>query len=226
MTAITSIGIIMDGNRRWAKARGLSNADGHRAGVEALKKVRTELPRLKERYSISHVTLYAFSTENWKRSSEEVSTLFEIFEQTLQEFLASEDDFVFKVIGERARVPHTVQALIRTLEDKTASREGPVITLALSYGGRAEVLAAANAAIEHGQRVSEEQFEKLLWSSDIPEPDLIIRTGGEKRLSNFLTWKSAYSELFFTDTLWPDFTTAELEEIFEEYGARKRRYGT
>lgn len=226
MKDIHSVGIIMDGNRRWATARGLHAWDGHRAGVEALKRVRNELPRLEEKYSITHITLYAFSTENWSRSKEEKDALFAIFKETLEEFLAADENFVFKIIGETERLPRAVQKRAHELEQKTASHTGGVITLALSYGGRAEILSAVNRLVEKGTPVTEEEFKEVLWSKDIPDPDIIIRTGGEQRLSNFLTWGSAYAELFFTDTLWPDFTVSELESIFDTCVKREQRHGT
>ncbi len=225
MKKIQSIGIIMDGNRRWAKEKGLKAWDGHRAGVDALKKVKTELPRLRQKYGVEYVVLYGFSTENWKRSKEEIDALFGIFEETLEEFITQDDDFIFKVIGERERLPARVQELIVTLEEKTSTRTGSTLVLALSYGGRTEILSAVNDLIKKGKPVSEDEFTHTLWSSNIPDPDLIIRVGGERRLSNFLTWSSAYSELFFTNTLWPDFTTEELEEIFDDYATREQRHG-
>ncbi|MDO8523789.1 MAG: polyprenyl diphosphate synthase [bacterium] len=234
MKSIRSIGIIMDGNRRWAKARGRLSFEGHRAGLDTLKKLGEELPRLKSTYGLEYVTLYAFSTENWNRSPEELAFLMKLFESAFADLLktlergkvAPEKKFRLRVVGQKERFSPKLQALMADVEAKTADFSEGTVFLALSYGGRAEILNAVLALVEKGgKNVTEESFAKHLWTSGMPDPDLIIRTGGEKRLSNFLTWQGVYSELFFTDTFWPDFSVTEVENIFKEFQGRERRRG-
>jgi undecaprenyl diphosphate synthase len=231
---INSIGIIMDGNRRWAKARGLPAYEGHRAGFEVIKELSREIPRLRRNYGLEYVTVYALSTENWKRSKEELGYLIALFEEGFR--LAVSDavekgnknpgeGMRLRIIGERERFSPVLQELMNDAEEKTKDFGGGTVVFALSYGGRAEIVAAAEKLRANGEAISEEMFPGAMWSSGIPDPDIIIRTGGEMRLSNFLPWQSVYSELFFTETLWPDFTVAELEKIFEEYYGRERRNG-
>jgi len=230
---IRSIGIIMDGNRRWAKARGLPSFEGHRQGYEALKKLADEFPRLKETYGLEYATLYAFSTENWKRSADEVEFLMQIFASALTEMidsvtkgLAEEKKIRIRIAGQRERFSPQLRKLMDTVEEKTKDFTAGTVCFALSYGGRAEIVNAANEIIKNGDEMSEENVNKYLWTAGIPDPDLVIRTSGEERVSGFLTWQSVYSELFFTDTLWPDFTVIELEKIFAEFHERERRHGT
>ncbi len=233
MNPIRSVGIILDGNRRWAKQRNLPSLEGHRAGYEALKKLSNDAPRLKREYGLEYVTLYCFSTENWNRTKEEVGYLMALFEEALAFVLAHgikkgernpEEGIRLRIIGERERFSEKIQALMREAEEKTKHFGGVTAVLALSYGGRAEIVRAIKK-LAHVESVNEESFARELWSGDIPDPDIIIRTGGEQRLSNFLTWGSVYSELFFPETLWPDFTVSELEKIFAEYRERERRHG-
>lgn len=233
MKPIRSIGIIMDGNRRWAKEKGAPSFEGHRAGYDALKKLAESAPFLKQKYGLEFVTLYAFSTENWNRTKEEVGYLMGLFEEALQ-FLVSEhvkngeknpqSAIRVRIIGQRERFSDKIQTLMNEAEEKTKHFGGITATFALSYGGRAEILDAL-AKIKGTEVISEETFGNALWSSGIPDPDIIIRTGGEHRLSNFLTWQGVYSELFFPKTYWPDFTSEELEKIFAEYYERERRHG-
>lgn len=234
MQSIRSIGIILDGNRRWAKAKGVPTLEGHRAGYDALKKLVREAPRLKETYGLEFVTLYTFSTENWNRAKEEVGYLMSLFEEALSFVLEEgihdgekdpEHAVRLKVIGQRERFSEKIQTLMVEAEERTKKFGGVTAVLALSYGGRAEILQAVEKMQKENVSVTEESFAKKLWASDIPDPDIIIRTGGEQRLSNFLTWQSVYSELFFPEVLWPDFTVTHLEKIFEEYYARERRHG-
>lgn len=231
---IRSIGIILDGNRRWAKAKGVTALEGHRAGYEALKKLASDASRLKETYGLEYATLYCFSTENWDRSKEEVGYLMTLFEEALS--FALEDVIQkgesnptnairLKIIGQRNRFSEKLQSLMTEAEERTKHFGGVTAVLALSYGGRAEILEAVSKLHAENVEVSEENFSNTLWTSGIPDPNIIIRTGGEQRLSNFLTWQSVYSELFFPEVLWPDFTTAHLEKIFEEFYARERRHG-
>lgn len=222
-----SIGIILDGNRRWAKEHGRASTEGHKEGMEALKRLAKALPHFKKTYGLEFVTLYTFSTENWNRSEQEVSYLMELFKKGFEEITAAfnEHGARVRIVGERDRFPEDLQKTFTAVEEKTEKNTDTVISFALSYGGRAEIVAAANVAIEKGEKVTEESFSKLLWTSGVSDPDIIIRTGGEQRLSNFLTWGSVYSELFFIEKYWPDFTAGDLEEIFKEYQERERRHG-
>ena len=223
---IRSIGIIMDGNRRWARERGLPTLEGHRRGLDVLRMLSRELPRLKETYGLECVTLFAFSTENWQRTAEEVAYLMRLFTQGLEEIIANAAGTArVRIIGERERFSPELQEVFRRVEERTAGNSGTLVAFALSYGGRAEILRAAAALAESGVPATEENFSRALWTAGMPDPDLVIRTSGEERLSGFLPWQSVYSELFFTDTYWPDFTIAELENIFAEYAARERRHG-
>lgn len=234
MTPIRSVGIILDGNRRWAKAKGVPSLEGHRAGFEALKKLATHAPHLKKTYGLGYVTLYAFSTENWNRAKEEVGYLMALFEEALSFVLEEgiqnggkdpENAVRLKIIGQRERFSEKIQNLMSEAEERTKNFGGITAVLALSYGGRAEILQAVEKMQKENVSATEENFTNALWTSGIPDPDIIIRTGGEQRLSNFLAWQSVYSELFFPDVLWPDFTVVHLEKIFEEYYARERRHG-
>lgn len=219
-----SIGIIVDGNRRWAKARGLPSIEGHRAGFENLKK----LFPLAKSMGMTHVYAYLFSTENWKRSPDEVSYLMDLFRTLLKD--ASKDlhkeQIALRFLGARGMFPLDIQNLMQDIEAHTPADPTMTVGACLSYGGRLEIVQAVNACVAEGMPIeNEEMFAKKLWSHDMPDPDLIIRTGGEKRLSNFLTWQSVYSELFFTDTMFPDFSEAEFRAIVKEYGERERRRG-
>ncbi len=221
------VGFIMDGNRRWANAQGLATLEGHARGYEQLKRIAdcvyaTHIP---------HMVCYAFSTENWKRTEEEVGYLMRLLEKAIQELpdiLKEEGKKVhIRVIGERTHLPESLQQAIAEVEKKNVDEPEPELTvwIALSYGGRAEIVAAVNRAVHIGAPVTEDSFASLLWTTGMPDPDLIIRTSGEQRISNFLSWQSAYSEFFFVDTLWPDFGESEFQSILEEYGKRQRRRG-
>ncbi len=217
------LGFIMDGNRRFAKEQGLDPLIGHVAGKDKL----IEVMGWSKEVGVKHLVVYAFSTENWQRSEAEVSSLMGLFGQGIKDLEAkAERDFAVRFIGRREDFSAELQAEMEHLEESTALGE-PAYTLwiALSYGGRAEIVAAANAAIAKGEVVTEETFAKLLWSSGMPDPDLIVRTGGEVRLSNFLPWQSVYSELYFTPTYWPAFTKDEFMSILETYATRDRRKG-
>ena len=225
-TPIRSIGIIMDGNRRWAKARGLPSLEGHRQGYEALKRLSKDATRMREVYGLEYVTLFAFSTENWQRSAEEVSYLMDLFGIGIDEMMLSHaSDIRIRIVGDRERFSKSLQDKFSILEEKTKDNAGTTVSFALSYGGRAEILHAAGELAKSGEEWSEENFSKHLWATGIPDPDLIIRTSGEQRISGFLTWQGVYSELFFTETLWPDFSVEELEKIFAEFYERERRHG-
>ncbi|PIR24254.1 di-trans,poly-cis-decaprenylcistransferase [Candidatus Campbellbacteria bacterium CG11_big_fil_rev_8_21_14_0_20_44_21] len=217
------IGIIMDGNRRWAKEKGLPTLQGHKKGYEVLKKCL----RFAKEKGLKWMIVYAFSTENWERSKEEVSYLMDIFRGAFKNELESlrQEKARIIFIGKKDLLPEDIQKSARKLEEDTKNETEATLVIALSYGGRSEITEAVNKAVKEGREVSEESFKDYLWTKDIPDPDLIIRTGGEKRLSNFLPWQSTYSEFFFSDTYWPDFQTEEFEKILEEYGQKNRRNG-
>lgn len=220
------VGFIMDGNRRWAKQRGLTPIEGHTKGYEVLLTTIESVHKMR----IPHMVCYAFSTENWNRSKEEVTHLMNLLERGLKEV----GDAITKhgrranlrIIGERERLSEEMQSEIVRLESGNIADPELTVWLAISYGSRAEIVNAVNRAVVRGEAVTEMQFSDMLYTSGMPDPDLIIRTSGEKRISNFLLWQSAYSELFFTDTLWPDFGESEFQAIVEAYGTRQRRKGT
>jgi undecaprenyl diphosphate synthase len=221
----TCVGIIMDGNRRWAKARGLQSLEGHTAGFAKAK----EIIRHAFSRGVETIILYAFSTENWNRSPTEVGYLMNLFGGALirdLEELAQEGIRV-RFIGDMARLPEKLRASAKKLEEKgSVDPVGKTLVIAISYGGRSEILAAVNKLLGQGKKeVQEEEFTSSLWGAGIRDPDLIIRTGGERRLSGFLTWQSIYSELFFSDSFWPDFTKEEFDSILAEFNQRERRGG-
>ncbi len=218
------LGFIMDGNRRFAKNKGEETLSGHLAGKDKLFEVIKWVYEKK----IPHAVFYAFSTENWKRDQTEVDNLMKLFTDSVALFRdrADEENISFKIIGRRDDFSPELKKAISDLE-VISHKTDPDLTvwIALSYGGRAEIVAATNAAIKKGEEVTEESYSKLLWSAGMPDPSLIIRTGGEYRLSNFLPWQSVYSELFFTETLWPAFTKDEFTRILSAYETRERRVG-
>lgn len=216
------VAIIMDGNGRWAERRGKRRGEGHAAGAKTLGNV---LKWCGDR-GIRYLTVYAFSTENWKRPKAEVDGLMRLFAKMLK---AKERDFMknkvrFRMIGRRGDLSAKLLSVIEALEAKTAGFEREFI-VAISYGGRAEIVDAVNAAVEAGEKITEETFRRHLYAPDVPDPDLVIRTSGELRTSNFLLWESAYAEYYFTDTLWPDFSEKELDAALEAYASRHRRIG-
>ncbi len=216
----------MDGNRRWAKQAGLPVFMGHKRGYEVFK----EMIRIANDNKIPNLVFYAFSTENWKRVKEEVGLLMGLLRSAAVEYLAHDLEELkkvrFRFIGDLSYLDEGIQkSLIKIEEQSNQSTAELTVWVALSYGGRLEITDAVNRAIELGQNVDEESFSKLLWSADMPDPDLIIRTGGEQRLSNFLPWQSVYSELFFTETYWPAFTKEEFQRILNDYADRERRIG-
>ncbi len=222
---INCAGFIMDGNRRWAKQHNLPTLEGHAKGYEAFKLLMDAVYEA----HIPHMVCYAFSTENWKRAEDEVGYLMNLMHRALIELVerlhTDERKINLRVIGERSRLPENIQKAIESIESKNHTAPELTVWMAISYGGRAEVVDAVNRIVEKGEKVTEEAFGKFLWTEDMPDPDLIIRTSGEIRTSNFLIWQSAYSELFFTDTLWPDFGETEFQSILEQYKTRQRRKG-
>lgn len=216
------IAMIMDGNGRWALERGKPRGEGHIAGARTLENV---LNWCGER-DIKYLTVYAFSTENWKRPQEEVNGLMKLFARMLK---TKEKSFIknrvrFRMIGRRGDLSAALRKTVEALEKKTAAFERQFI-VAISYGGRAEIIDAVNAAIKTGYPLTEETFRNFLYAPDVPDPDLVIRTSGELRTSNFLLWETAYSEYYFTEVLWPDFSEQELDKALEAYAKRHRRKG-
>lgn len=216
----------MDGNRRWAKDKGLASFEGHAAGYQKVKEVAEWVKDA----GISHAILYAFSTENWKRKQGEVEYLLSLFSVVIKEF--TQEIAEGKHIGTRIRFmgdlslfSNELQKEIHELETLTEENTARVLAIALSYSGREEILQAARALQVHGGEITEETFSQALWSKDFPDPDLIIRTGGEQRLSNFLPWQSVYSELIFTKTYWPALEHMEFMEMLTEYARRVRNFG-
>lgn len=220
---INCLGFIMDGNRRWAKAQGLPTLEGHKRGHE----VFSDFVRYIRDAGIPHAVFYAFSTENWRRSEEEVGYLMRLLEEAMCKVLegVDEEKVRVRVIGRRADLPTRLQELIADVEEKSSQYNATTIWIALSYGGRAEIIEAVNQAVAVGKSVTEEVFGELLWTANMPDPDMIVRTSGEQRLSNFVTWKSVYSEFYFINKHWPALTKADFEDILEEYGKRERRKG-
>lgn len=213
----------MDGNRRWAKENGLTTFEGHSKGHEVfMDSVRWVRDR-----SIPNAVFYAFSTENWLRKKEEVDYLMKLFSKVLTDLLdgVDEEKVRIQIIGRRSDFSTEIQNLMKRVEEKSSRHKGTTIWMALSYGGRAEILEAVNQAIKNGKEVDEKDFKELLWSAKMPDPDLIVRPGGERRLSNFLTWQSVYSELLFIEKHWPSLTKTDFEDILKEYESRERRQG-
>ncbi|HOZ99987.1 polyprenyl diphosphate synthase [Mesotoga prima] len=218
------VAFIMDGNGRWAKKRGLERIEGHRKGAEVADAASHWCADLGIRY----VTLYAFSTENWRRPKEEVEFLFELMLLYISSKVGSmlEEGVRMRFMGRLNELPPKLGDFVFQIENKTSMGKKLDVIVALNYGGRAEIVDAVNEILKIGkEQISEEDIAMNLYLPDVPEPDLIIRTSGEERLSNFLTWQSVYSELFFTATLWPDFTKEEFHRAVDDYSKRKRRFG-
>ena len=215
------IAIIMDGNGRWAKAKGLARTEGHREGarsVEVITKYANEL-------GVKYLTLYAFSTENWARPKTEILALMTLLEETLDTFLNNPDKDI-KVIfsSSRKKLPKKVLTKMEQVEKESAKNKGLILNLAINYGSRQEILEAVLKLQEKGLKPTKANFEKCLYNN-LPDPDLIIRTSGEQRLSNFLLWQAAYSEFYFTKTLWPDFREKAFLDAIKDFSARQRRFG-
>jgi undecaprenyl diphosphate synthase len=220
------VAIIMDGNGRWAAQRHLPRVEGHRAGIDAVRDTVETAARL----GIRVLTLYAFSVENWKRPAAEVSTLMMLLKRYLRSELKTllTNNIRFRVIGRMEELASDVQDELRDAIDRTADGSGMLFNIALNYGGRAEIVNAVRRAIASGARpeeLDEERFAGLLYTAGQPDPDLLIRTSGEMRVSNFLLWQIAYAEIYVTETLWPDFRRRHLFEAVLAYQKRERRYG-
>ncbi|WP_022852452.1 isoprenyl transferase [Thermodesulfatator atlanticus] len=224
------VAIIMDGNGRWAKARHLPRVMGHREGMKSVRAV-IETAR---KVGVKVLTLYAFSKENWQRPKDEVSFLMKLLSEYLQKEVDElhEKDVQIRAIGEIELLPANVLELLKAAIEKTAKNQGLILNLALSYGGRAEIAQAARLiaqAVLKGElkpsEIDEALFARFLYTKDLPDPDLLIRTSGEMRLSNFLLYQTAYTELYFTETLWPDFREEEFIKALKDYQRRERRFG-
>ena len=218
-----TVAIIMDGNGRWAERRGLPVAEGHRAGTKALRRTVEAAIDL----GVETLIVYAFSTENWSRPEGEVEDLMEIFGETIERELPdlARQGVRARFLGRRDRAPDELRAQMEGLEDETAHNERLNLWIAFDYGGRAELLEAARRLVEAGEEPTEESLRAYLYAPELPDPDLLIRTSGELRISNFLLWQLAYSELVFLDVLWPDFGSRELEDALTAYAQRRRRFG-
>ena len=224
------LAIIMDGNGRWAQQRHMPRIVGHQKGVDAVRKVVEECSHL----GIRHLTLYAFSSENWGRPADEVSALMGLLAKYLKGELENllQNRIRLHVIGETSRLPGHIRKTLDETIEKTRNNESMTLTLALSYGSRDEILRACRSLVTKAKEgaldvsaIDEASFEQELYSAGIPDPDLLIRTSGEMRISNFLLWQMAYTELYFTDVYWPDFSKEELHKALEVYGHRQRRFG-
>jgi undecaprenyl diphosphate synthase len=224
------VAIIMDGNGRWATARGLPRVAGHRRGAEAVRRTVTAATEL----GIEYLTLFGFSSENWKRPIQEVDDLMGLLRHYLRGEIAELHDngVRLRIIGRRERLPVDIVTLITNSEELTRKNERLQLTVALSYGGRDEIASAARQiaeAVRAGKlapdEIDEACFARYLFTAGLPDPDLLIRTSGEQRISNFLLWQTAYSEFVFTETLWPDFSKDDLKQAVEDFNGRERRYG-
>ena len=227
---VNHLAIIMDGNGRWAQARNLERTAGHRAGADNV----LEIMRAAQEFGIRYLTLYAFSTENWKRPAAEVGALMKL----LQEFLFKQlpamqkENVRLNAIGRLDDLPEPARLALLGAMKATRNNTGGVLTLALNYGGRAEIVDAAKKlinAVKNGsiapEEINEQSFSNFLYAPELPDPDLVIRTSGELRISNFLLWEMAYSELYISDVMWPDFDRGKLAEALESYSSRNRRFG-
>jgi len=224
------VAIIMDGNGRWAAGRGLPRTLGHRSGIEAVRRTLKATKQL----PISHLTLYSFSTENWRRPLLEIEELMRLLRYYLRSELATlhKEGVRIKIIGDRKSLPQDIIDMVNHAEELTQDNKALTLTLALSYGGRQEITHAARGlakAVERGalqaDAIDEHVLQSFLFTGGTPDPDVVIRTSGEKRISNFLLWQTAYAEFIFLDVLWPDFSAEHLVEALAEYERRERRYG-
>lgn len=224
------LAVIMDGNGRWAQKRGLPRSVGHKKGAEVVK----EITRAAGELGIKYLTLYAFSTENWSRGAEEISGLMGLLRQYLKSELKElqENGVRIRFIGERGMLDSDIVKQLEKLERDTLRNDKMTLCIALSYGSRQEIVNAVRRIASMAKRgdisaedVDVKMFSDMLYTRDMPDPDLVVRTSGEQRISNYLLWQIAYSELYFTPTLWPDFNKSELEQIIREFTSRERRYG-
>ena len=220
----THVAMIMDGNRRWAKKRMLPTNLGHSQGAKTLEKIAIAC----QERGIKYLTVFAFSTENWRRSEEEVNYLMKLLAENISDFdkRFENDDVRIRLVGDINGLPKDLQEGILKIEERTKEKRGLTVNVAINYGGRAEIVHAIQKMKEDGiDDITEEAVNKYMYTYDAPDPDLIIRTAGEQRLSGFLIWQSAYSEFYFTDVLWPDFDEKELDKAIDEFNNRKRNFG-
>ena len=217
------IAIIMDGNGRWAKKRGLPRTAGHKVGAEVFRKIATYCKDL----GVEYLTVYAFSTENWKRPKDEVDTIMGLLKKYMLEAIDTmeRDQIRLKFLGDLTAISPELQEMVERTNTISSRIDGFQANICLNYGGRDEILHAARDCVEAGEELTEENFGKHLYSAGIPDPELIIRPSGEIRLSNFLLWQCAYSEFYFCDTLWPDFSEKTLDAAIIDYQKRDRRFG-
>ena len=220
------IAIIMDGNRRWATSNNLPSYEGHKKGAENLWNIINNI----QEFKLKFLTLFVFSTENWRRSKREISFLMNLLNQFLDQTISkiNENSFRIRFIGDLSAFEKKIKDKIEIIQNNSQSNSGIVITLALNYGGRLDIISAINKIIIHNKNfkpISEKEFKKYTLNKDLPDPDLLIRTGGEMRLSNFLLWDLAYTELMFIPQMWPDFDKLILENCILEYSKRTRKYG-
>jgi undecaprenyl diphosphate synthase len=222
------VAIIMDGNGRWASKRFMPRVAGHSEGLGAVRKIVQECRRL----GVEYLTVFAFSSENWRRPPEEVGFLMKLFLKSLKSEVSrlAENDISLRLVGDLSRFDSAIQEMVQFSEEKTAGCKGLTLTIAANYGGRWDILQAMRKSLSANpglrpEQVSEELLQTYLSMAYAPEPDLFIRTGGEQRVSNFLLWQLAYTELYFTDTLWPDFDEAQLHKAFDWFSQRERRFG-
>ncbi len=225
-TGLKHIAVIMDGNRRWAANYHLPSAVGHKKGVESLR----EIIRACDDFGIKYITVYAFSSENWNRKPEEVSFLMNLVAETLSTELDEmhKEHVKIRFIGRKDKLSDGLKKIIADSEEKTKNNTGVVLQIAFNYGARAEIVDAVKSVIEKGlpfDKIDEKTFSEYLYTAGVPDPDLLIRTGGEKRISNYLLWQIAYSEIIVRDEYWPEFNKKSLSECIVEFGRRQRRYG-
>lgn len=221
------LAIIIDGNRRWAKKKGLSSFNGHKKGLDNVERIGDYCIKK----GIKVLTLYVFSSENWNRSKKEIAYLMRLFalafnKKNIKKF--NDNKIKFQAIGQIEKLPKFLQKKIKQAEESTKNNKKSILNLAISYGGRPEIVQAVKNIINKkipASKITEDIINKNLWTADLPYPDLIIRTGGEQRLSNFLTWQSAYSEFYFTKKCWPEFSKKDLDKAFNDFSQRQRRFG-
>lgn len=219
------IAIIMDGNGRWAKKRGLPRTAGHAVGAKTFKTIA----RYCNKIGVEHLTVYAFSTENWKRPAEEVETIMNILRDYLKDSKNYiKENIMLKFVGDRSVLPDDIKELMQTSEDDSKNATGLCCHLAINYGGRDEIVHAVRRIVDEGikpEDITEQTISERLFTADYPDPELVIRPSGELRLSNFLIWQSAYSEFWFSDVLWPDFSPKDVDKAIADYNRRNRRFG-
>ncbi len=217
------IAIIMDGNGRWAKERGLKRTSGHEKGAKTVRRITTHCAKM----GVKYLTLYAFSTENWSRPKLEVEYLMRLLDRYLKSELCLylENSIRFKAIGDTSKFSKILQKTIKEVEEKTSKCQGLTQILALNYGSKDEIVRAVKKLNKKGLEINEKNLESCLDTAGIPDVDLLIRTSGEVRLSNYLLWQNAYAEMFFTQTYWPDFDENEIDDIISDFNSRERRFG-